>query len=147
MAGLPPSEFAARLTGIRDYLRNRAGGESLASVAAAELADGMENIAKAAVKRLKERTPRSQEDHDHIADGWTFRRVETPGGRSPARPARSRHGRPTATSPAHTHGCSGTTISPATVRVRTRPARRSASSAICAVRSAAAGDPDRSQRV
>ena len=79
MAGLPPAEFAARLTGIRDYLRNRAGGDSLASVATAELVEGMENIAKAAVKRLKERTPRSHEDHDHIADGWTFRRVETPG--------------------------------------------------------------------
>ena len=79
MAGLPPSEFAARLAGIRDYLKGRAGGESLASVAAEGLIDGMENIATAAVKRLKERTPRSSEDHAHIADGWTFRRVDTPG--------------------------------------------------------------------
>ena len=80
MAGLPPSEFAARLTRIRDGL-----GE-LAQNAADGLLDGMNNIAESAVKRLVERTPRSEHDDvfleaaigsgKHIADGWTARKVD-----------------------------------------------------------------------
>lgn len=69
MQGLPPDAFAARLAGIRDHLAG------LAKTAADGLIDGMEGIAEAAVKRLVERTPRSDDDTDHIADGWTARRA------------------------------------------------------------------------
>lgn len=80
MAGLPPSEFAARLTAIRDRLTG------LAQTAADDALQGMEGIAESAVKRLVERTPRSQHDDiflevavgsgKHIADGWTSRKIE-----------------------------------------------------------------------
>lgn len=80
MAGLPPSEFAARLTRIRDGLAG------LAQTAADGVLDGMNEIAESAVKRLVERTPRSEHDDvfleaaigsgNHIADGWTARMVD-----------------------------------------------------------------------
>lgn len=84
MAGLPPSEFAARLTRIRDGLAG------LAQTAADGVLDGMNNIAESAVKRLVERTPRSEHDDvflevaigsgKHIADGWTARKVDAGSG-------------------------------------------------------------------
>jgi len=69
MAGLPPSEFAARLTHIRDGLAG------LAQTAADGVLDGMNEIAESAVKRLVERTPRSDGEGPHIGDGWTARSV------------------------------------------------------------------------
>lgn len=71
MAGLPPSEFAARLTMVRDSLLG------LAQNAADGILDGMNDIAETAVKRLVERTPRSDGEGPHIADGWTARKVDS----------------------------------------------------------------------
>ena len=69
MAGLPPSEFAARLTRIRD------GVGAPAQDAADGVLDGMNEIAESAVKRLVERTPRSDGEGPHVGDGWTARSV------------------------------------------------------------------------
>lgn len=85
MAGLPPDQFAGRLQAIADRLRG------LARDAAEGIIDGMESIAEGAVRRLSESTPRSSHADafldaaigsgtDHIADGWTARRVQAPEG-------------------------------------------------------------------
>lgn len=71
--GLPPKQFAAALGALSGRL------SGLARTASDGLIDGMESIAEQAVERLKERTPRSEEAGDHIADGWVSREADAPG--------------------------------------------------------------------
>lgn len=73
MTSLKPEAFTAALGLIAANLRG------LAAVAGGELQDGLAAIAESAVTRLVERTPRSDLDHSHIADGWTARNLNVPG--------------------------------------------------------------------
>ena len=73
MATLPPDAFSAKLRQIADSVRGMARNASVG------LIDGMEKIAESAVKRLTEKTPRSDDPGTHIADGWVARRIDMPG--------------------------------------------------------------------
>lgn len=75
MAKLDPQAFAARLRGIAEGMRGTA------RFASEGVLEGMAEIASKAVGRLAERTPRSEEDHDHIADGWTVVEGDAAAGR------------------------------------------------------------------